>query len=74
MLFVGSFIDVVHVQCYYPTVNETNYFIESVHQICSCLIYYVFLVPAQLDVFKKALLLGAVFLIDFNYFERNRNQ
>lgn len=30
--------------------------------------------PAQLDVFKKALLLGAVFLIDFNYFERNRNQ
>lgn len=35
MLFVGSFIDVVHVQCYYPTVNETNDFIESVHQICS---------------------------------------
>ena len=37
-----------------------------------CLILIV--VPAQLDVFKKALLMGAVFLIDFNYFERNRNQ
>ncbi|KAL4228869.1 Plscr4p [Mactra antiquata] len=29
--------------------------------------------PAEMDIFKKTLLLGATFLIDFVYFERNKN-
>lgn len=29
--------------------------------------------PPELDIFKKTLLLGATFLIDFVYFERNKN-
>ncbi|XP_052059780.1 phospholipid scramblase 2-like [Mytilus californianus] len=43
-------------------------------EICGAVNDFKVTFPADLDVMKKTLLLGSTFLIDFNYFERNKNQ
>ncbi|KAL8573939.1 hypothetical protein ACOMHN_029386 [Nucella lapillus] len=46
----------------------------GLNEFCAGVSDFTLYFAAQMDVLKKALLFGATFLIDFNYFERNSSQ
>ena len=60
--FVFTTLIVQFLLCLYPNFQDSSF--------TKCVIFSV---PVEMDVFKKTLLLGSTFLIDFVYFERNKN-